>query len=165
MKSFWTVNRTRWDLYLATYNFILFWLFRGVLNSGTFIWSVVDGQWSSWSVWSTCSRSCGDGWAVRNRTCSNPPAQNGGADCDVSGLGSFQNQSCNIQNCSCMANASFHLLIALIDLYEFWSHAVSYSINDLCRIEATFSCLLFHNSLNMIPWKSDPWSLNATRVS
>ena len=30
-----------------------------------------DGQWSSWSRWSVCSRTCSVGWQVRSRNCSN----------------------------------------------------------------------------------------------
>ncbi|XP_015784508.1 uncharacterized protein LOC107362029 [Tetranychus urticae] len=38
----------------------------------------IDGRWSPWSAWSTCSHDCQQ---VRHRTCSNPPAKYGGQDC------------------------------------------------------------------------------------
>ncbi|XP_069497466.1 hemicentin-1 isoform X2 [Ambystoma mexicanum] len=42
----------------------------------------VDGDWSDWSPWEECSRTCGHGNRTRTRTCSNPPAQHGGRPCD-----------------------------------------------------------------------------------
>lgn len=42
----------------------------------------VDGNWSEWSVWEECSRSCGQGNRTRVRTCTDPPAQHGGRPCE-----------------------------------------------------------------------------------
>ncbi|XP_031715320.1 hemicentin-1 isoform X1 [Anarrhichthys ocellatus] len=42
----------------------------------------VDGNWSDWSLWEECSRTCGQGNRTRVRTCSNPPAQHGGKPCE-----------------------------------------------------------------------------------
>ncbi|XP_066533975.1 hemicentin-1 [Hoplias malabaricus] len=42
----------------------------------------VDGQWSEWSSWEECSRTCGQGNRTRIRTCSKPPAQHGGRACE-----------------------------------------------------------------------------------
>merc|ERR1712055_890498 len=39
----------------------------------------VDGVWSSWSAWSTCTASCGGG--VEARTRSYTPPKHGGQDC------------------------------------------------------------------------------------
>jgi len=41
----------------------------------------IDGGWSEWSNYSECSRSCEGGVHYRERTCTNPPAQNGGEPC------------------------------------------------------------------------------------
>ncbi|XP_029939526.1 hemicentin-1, partial [Salarias fasciatus] len=42
----------------------------------------VEGNWSEWSFWEECSRTCGQGNRTRVRTCSNPPAQHGGRPCE-----------------------------------------------------------------------------------
>ncbi|CAH3170414.1 unnamed protein product, partial [Porites evermanni] len=41
----------------------------------------VDGGFTSWSDWSCCSRSCGNGTKVRYRSCTNPAPANGGLVC------------------------------------------------------------------------------------
>ena len=49
-----------------------------------FLASPLDGGWSSWSPWETCSKTCGiSGGSVlrRSRVCNQPPPMNGGASC------------------------------------------------------------------------------------
>lgn len=43
--------------------------------------TLVDGGWSSWEEWSSCSSSCGLGTQMRTRTCSNPFPANMGDNC------------------------------------------------------------------------------------
>ncbi|VDI00055.1 Hypothetical predicted protein, partial [Mytilus galloprovincialis] len=63
----------------------------------------VDGNWTDWSVWSTCSHSCGRGFQSRNRTCSNPVPQFGGKEC----LGNATDDDiCNLHNCPVDGNWS-----------------------------------------------------------
>ncbi|XP_053722030.1 A disintegrin and metalloproteinase with thrombospondin motifs 18 isoform X1 [Synchiropus splendidus] len=56
----------------------------------------VHGQWSSWSQWSDCSRTCGGGVMHRERTCTSPRPQNNGKFCSGS---SRLNQLCNTRPC------------------------------------------------------------------
>ncbi|KAM9324233.1 A disintegrin and metalloproteinase with thrombospondin motifs 13 [Gastrophryne carolinensis] len=58
--------------------------------------SVVHGVWSSWSTFSSCSRSCGGGVIIRRRQCNNPRPAFGGQDCKGSAL---EAKMCNMQVC------------------------------------------------------------------
>ena len=43
---------------------------------------LVNGAWSGWTGWSSCSITCGDsGTKSRTRSCSNPSPENNGVDC------------------------------------------------------------------------------------
>eukprot|EP00066_Takifugu_rubripes_P005435 XP_003969478.1 PREDICTED: A disintegrin and metalloproteinase with thrombospondin motifs 18 [Takifugu rubripes] len=56
----------------------------------------VHGQWSAWSQWSDCSRTCGGGVMYRERSCTSPRPQNNGKFCPGS---SRFNQLCNTRPC------------------------------------------------------------------
>ena len=56
----------------------------------------VDGQWSEWGAWSTCSKTCGGGKSTRTRMCNNPSPANGGSDCTGD---SEESQDCNTETC------------------------------------------------------------------
>ncbi|XP_064027480.1 A disintegrin and metalloproteinase with thrombospondin motifs 13 isoform X3 [Pogoniulus pusillus] len=59
--------------------------------------AVVHGQWSAWSPFSSCSRSCGGGVVSRQRFCNNPRPAFGGQECPGA---SIQAEMCNLQACS-----------------------------------------------------------------
>ncbi|XP_078378395.1 SCO-spondin-like isoform X2 [Oculina patagonica] len=56
----------------------------------------VDGGWSTWSSWNTCSKPCGTGKQERTRSCTKPSPSNGGRACAGA---SRQDQACNTHNC------------------------------------------------------------------
>nr|XP_022344318.1 SCO-spondin-like isoform X5 [Crassostrea virginica] len=56
----------------------------------------IDGSWTSWGSWASCSETCGGGVQSRTRSCTNPAPQYGGANCV--GMSS-STQTCNTQNC------------------------------------------------------------------
>lgn len=56
----------------------------------------VDGGWSEWTTWSTCSVSCSPGTQYRTRKCNNPSPQNRGRDCEG---GAFKESDAETRNC------------------------------------------------------------------
>lgn len=54
----------------------------------------VDGRYTQWGEWSECSTTCDPGSRKRERSCTNPPPQNGGKDCSSLGEAS-QTKWCN----------------------------------------------------------------------
>ena len=60
---------------------------------------VVDGGFTTWTAWDTCTVTCAGGTQDRTRTCTNPAPQYLGADCvgDTS-----ETQDCNTFNCPSM---------------------------------------------------------------
>ena len=56
----------------------------------------VDGGWSDWSAFTSCSTACGDGTKMRRRSCTNPRPKGGGATCQGP---STETASCNLKEC------------------------------------------------------------------
>lgn len=60
---------------------------------------LVDGQWSRWSEWQSCSVSCGIGIRFRTRECNDPEPLHGGLPC----IGESQDtEECELDECSSM---------------------------------------------------------------
>ena len=71
---------------------------------------IVDGAWTTWTSWGTCTVTCGGGSQDRTRSCTNPSPQYGGANCPSVG---WQQQACNTQSCISKSNQS------TLDIYGF----------------------------------------------
>ena len=56
----------------------------------------VDGGWSAYSSFSTCSAECGRGTQTRHRQCNNPKPQHNGRQCPGP---SSHTRPCNTQSC------------------------------------------------------------------
>ncbi|XP_062621326.1 A disintegrin and metalloproteinase with thrombospondin motifs adt-1-like [Saccostrea cucullata] len=56
----------------------------------------VDGRWSSWEAWTSCSATCGNGTQSRSRNCKNPPPSYGGQPCSGS---SEEQEVCHSNQC------------------------------------------------------------------
>ncbi|KAL3870731.1 hypothetical protein ACJMK2_038775 [Sinanodonta woodiana] len=57
----------------------------------------VNGSWTAWGSWSSCSSTCGKGTQNRVRTCTNPAPSDGGNYCDGVGL---EYNECQISSCT-----------------------------------------------------------------
>ncbi|XP_033625467.1 A disintegrin and metalloproteinase with thrombospondin motifs 16-like [Asterias rubens] len=57
----------------------------------------IDGSWSQYADYSSCSRTCGGGIQYKQRACDNPAPEHGGKYCEGS---SHIYRMCNIQECS-----------------------------------------------------------------
>ncbi|XP_060578403.1 sushi, nidogen and EGF-like domain-containing protein 1 [Ruditapes philippinarum] len=58
--------------------------------------SPVNGNWSDWTAWSSCSRSCGSGNQTRFRQCDSPSPGPGGRPCEGD---EFDGKPCNLSKC------------------------------------------------------------------
>ncbi|XP_061195958.1 thrombospondin-2-like [Saccostrea echinata] len=73
----------------------------------------IDGGWSSWGGWSSCSKTCDTGSKSRSRSCSNPYPQYGGAGCSGS---SQESTNCFKEECGNSHNDEFRV-ISSVHLY------------------------------------------------
>ena len=79
------------------------------LNSITYAFIVVNGNWSEWSEWANCTLQC---WKIRTRTCTNPSPQYFGNDCKGSHNDTFR---CWVEPCDSMYQY-FHSYIIILPI-------------------------------------------------
>lgn len=70
--------------------------FLGAINHEAKVVVRVNGGFTSWSPWGSCSSSCGDGFQQRMRFCINPAPANGGVPCPGE---SEEQRRCEQSNC------------------------------------------------------------------
>jgi len=56
----------------------------------------VDGGFSEWSNWTTCSATCGTGFQLRTRACTKPLPEHGGRSCEGK---SAEGRKCKLRDC------------------------------------------------------------------
>ena len=125
----------------------------------------VDGNWSQYGEWGHCSAPCGSGNRTRNRTCTNPEPQYGGANC----TGIFSRiQECNTFACGrtlfCFIGLldSFlkpisYLLIALSFISVKWDKIISLFLLDLSSLDRANNLTVStiqHHHLTLYPLQS-----------
>lgn len=98
-----------------TYQHLLSVLFMNfhILNHDNFL---VDGSWSSWKLWNSCTVTCGGGSRIRNRSCDDPAPLFAGKPCSGSGQ---ETEICNSKSCpgSIQVTYTIYLLELLHNLY------------------------------------------------
>jgi len=71
----------------------------------------VDGGWSLWTEWSSCSVACGTGTEQRSHMCTNPTPAHGGAYCNGDELESKDCEgSCQ---CKCIVKGMYVVLYCI----------------------------------------------------
>ena len=56
----------------------------------------VDGNWSKWTEWESCDKTCGGGLKIRSRSCDSPAPTGLGYPCTGAGV---ESKSCNEESC------------------------------------------------------------------
>ncbi|XP_033923530.1 A disintegrin and metalloproteinase with thrombospondin motifs 13 isoform X6 [Melopsittacus undulatus] len=114
--------------------------------------AVVHGQWSGWSPFSSCSRSCGGGVVIRQRFCNNPRPAFGGQECRGA---SIQVEMCNTQAClmtqqdfmaeQCAATnlKPLHLAVEAPSFYT-WTSAVGFAKEYVTFLSLPYNTTLVH---------------------
>ena len=67
----------------------------------------VDGNYTEWTAWTACDKTCGTGLMARWRACANPSPQYGGRDCSMYGQDT-ETKSCQIKD-YCPSKSSFYI--------------------------------------------------------
>ena len=91
----------------------------------------MDGEWSGWTPYTTCSKECGGGSQERTRVCDNPKPQHGGMEC--SGIRREQ-QKCNTQTCTCNIDMALVLDASFSQSHKEgaqsgWEKQVAFAVN------------------------------------
>ena len=72
------------------------WWYLEVLHISHFSSMTVDGGWSSWGGWTTCTKTCEIGTQTRTRSCTQPAPQYDGKTCPEAPM---EERVCNTHPC------------------------------------------------------------------
>ncbi|XP_053565027.1 hemicentin-1-like [Bombina bombina] len=87
----------------------------------------VDGAWTSWGVWTSCSTTCGDGTRQRSRSCFNPPPQNGGKVCVGNDV---EKEKCHLRPCQVGPSRVRGSLIGIINDKDFGISSLNANLTE-----------------------------------
>ena len=98
LKKFWLKLVVSKPSAFISESLICLFAFSSVVINTTILllFSGVDGGFSRWSFWSECNLTCGGGNQRRTRTCTYPPPQGYGEDCNGALL---ETRTCNEAPC------------------------------------------------------------------
>ncbi|XP_078666619.1 cartilage intermediate layer protein 1-like isoform X1 [Branchiostoma floridae x Branchiostoma belcheri] len=90
--------------------------------------SPIDGGWTDWGEWSTCTAKCGGGVEERRRTCTQPAPRHGGKQCDGA---SSQQRACADWKCpDCSRQCTMGTLSVDCDFCECPGHVMKGRVTD-----------------------------------
>jgi len=107
----------------ATFAKLLWPLFAFIIQTRMLVFFIlVDGGWSQWGEWSSCSTTCDYGVKTRSRSCTDPVPQQNGNPCNGSDEDS---QQCILSYCPGKTSPSLSLSVCLsVSLHLHCVHAM-----------------------------------------
>ncbi|XP_026528817.1 A disintegrin and metalloproteinase with thrombospondin motifs 17 [Notechis scutatus] len=124
------------------------WCRMGECVSKTPIPEHIDGDWSIWSQWSMCSRTCETGARFRQRKCDNPPPGPGGKNCQGAsvehtvcenlpcprGVSTFRDQQCQSQDRSTNKKKSLWTAVIVDGMFQQMKTRLHFLYSDTLKI-------------------------------
>ena len=99
--------------------------------------STVNGGYTEWTLWSSCTKSCDGGSQIRTRNCTLPLPIDGGLDCADLGIGGDEeSRQCNTLVCpgekgvldqskSTLNTRKFRSLLSATSLVQWSEHCIN----------------------------------------
>ena len=85
-------------------------------NKISFLFRSVNGGFTSWSKFSVCSKTCGNGNQTRSRSCTNPAPKWGGKIC----TGAYKDtKPCNLKSCAGKLSLKFSKCHKIAKIHSF----------------------------------------------
>ena len=81
----------------------------------------INGVWGTWTSYSSCSVTCGQGTQKRTRGCNNPAPEHGGTNCPGQ---SYENRACNLATCGKVKIRKHSLTFNSLSIIGFIYHHV-----------------------------------------
>ena len=96
---------------------------------------IVDGEWSNWKAWSTCSSTCAESYKMRIRACDNPAPAYGGLECSGS---SYELQTCPFIHCPGQFLVT-NILYYFFSVHRFLQRGILKNIFNLYTVNGDWS--------------------------